>query len=160
MASRLLPLVLFLSSCDALKVGGVENIRVGLLQSVPGPRTELKRPTAARPNRPTVPEPEHAEPSTVRMPPAKMQVDVQEVETTFDDLLDAPLIDPFSPSSTPLMVWFKALVREDYIAAEAIWAGVYCSICVTVGMQLVHAYLESQPIVESCAVVYCQSPSF
>ena len=36
---------------------------------------------------------------------------------------------------------FKQLIREDYYMAEALWAGLFCSLCVSFAMQLTKAYI-------------------
>ena len=77
---------------------------------------------------------------------------------SFDELLDAPLIDPLSPSSSKLLAQFKTLMREDYDVAETIWVAVFCTLMVYVGMFIVSAYvwmLDEFPTVQSCAVVKC-----
>ena len=150
-------LLALVPSAEAIKlICGPYSISVG-----PSPmQTKPWKPTAPSPKRPyalffdgggtTNLEDGTASDSVARAPSPKMQ-EAQPV--TFDELLDTPLIDPFSPSSNPWMAKFKELVREDYTAAEAIWAGVYCSFCVSVGMALVRAYVQ-EPIVESCVNVY------
>merc|ERR1712204_42747 len=73
-------------------------------------------------------------------------------EEELQTLLDAPLFDPWSetpdecsidtPSGClPGLERFKQMVREDYYMAEALWAGVFCSVMVTVAMQMVKAYI-------------------
>jgi len=36
---------------------------------------------------------------------------------------------------------FKQLVRQDYYMAEALWAGMFCSLCVSFAMHLTKAYI-------------------
>ena len=104
---------------------------------------------------------EHRPQRESRTPPPEMlltPLDVDEDNApsiNIDELLDQPLIDPWSPSSSVFMSQFKKLMRDDYQTAEALWAGVYCSLMVTVGMHMVHAYMDAFPAVQSCAVVYC-----
>lgn len=73
-------------------------------------------------------------------------------EEELQTLLDAPLFDPWSetpdecstdtPSGCmPGLERFKQMVREDYYMAEALWAGVFCSLMVSVAMQMVKAYI-------------------
>ena len=50
----------------------------------------------------------------------------------FQELLDAPLVDPYEGTG-----WFDELARTDYHLAEAVWAGLYCSFCVSLGMSMV-----------------------
>ena len=84
-----------------------------------------------------------------------MKVDTA-AEPEWDDqlqlMLDQPLIDPWSDTPDecsidqpfgciPGLERFKALIREDYYMAETLWAGVFCSLCVTVGMHMVKAYI-------------------
>ena len=77
---------------------------------------------------------------------------------SLDELLDWPLLDPWSPSTKPWMRWFKELVRDDYLTAEALWVGLYCSFCVSIGMAVVRSYIMWEyPAVESCATVYCNA---
>ena len=67
--------------------------------------------------------------------------------------IDAQLIDPWSDTPdcsvddpqgcVPGMRRFKRLVREDYYMAEAIWAGVFCSLGVGAGMSLVRAVIAA-----------------
>jgi len=45
-----------------------------------------------------------------------------------------------SPPTSSHGCRFKALVRQDYYLAEAIWAGLYISICLIFAQQLVHLY--------------------
>ena len=79
-----------------------------------------------------------------------------------DSILDAQLIDPWSEPEAcsvdspvgcvPFMERFKKLVREDYYAAEALWAGLFCSVGVSVGMLLTRTLImnlqppETSPI--------------
>ena len=58
------------------------------------------------------------------------------------------------------MAWFKELIRTRPDKAEILWAGLFCSLCVSVGMSMVHAYMDTFPTVSSCAVVYCQAPTY
>ena len=119
---------------------------------------------AASPGTDMVDEP--AERTIGRAPAPEMKALVQDSPSTksedsVHDLLDRQLIDPWQPSSNLLMDWFKRLVREDYFTAEALWVGLYCSLCVSVGMSLVHSYmLWHYPAVQSCAVVYCMASSW
>lgn len=64
---------------------------------------------------------------------------------SIDLLLDTQLLDPWSedPEGIPGLGHFKRLIREDYPMAEALWAGVFCSLGVGIGMQLVRAYITA-----------------
>ena len=96
--------------------------------------------------------------SVARAPTPTMQESpaVDTPPATLDELLDTPLLDPFSPSSNRWMAKFKQLVREDYLTAETLYAGAVLQLGVFVGMQMVSMYIDAQPVVESCVNVYCQ----
>ena len=88
--------------------------------------------------------------------------------------LDTQLIDPWSEAEecsldapsldcVPGLERFKQLIREDYYLAEAIWAGVFCSLGVGVGMQLVRAVIAApasapMPEVDWIATGYIMTP--
>ena len=88
---------------------------------------------------------------------AMTAIDVPATERAEDHVnafLDKPLFDPWSEPEEcslntlggcmPLLERFKQLVREDYNMAEALWAGVLCSLGVSVGMQWVKAFITVQ----------------
>ena len=65
--------------------------------------------------------------------------------------LDTQLIDPWSEDEecridtpggcVPGLKSFKQLIREDYYMAESLWAGLFCSLGVGLGMQMVRAVI-------------------
>merc|ERR1712008_398163 len=72
--------------------------------------------------------------------------------TATPQINDAALFDPWDEEAElcsvdtpfgcmPGLERFKQMVREDYYMAEALWAGVFCSLMVTVAMQMVKAYI-------------------
>ena len=85
--------------------------------------------------------------------PSMEAIDIPAVRA-FD--IDAPLIDPWSEAEecsidspagcVPGLELFKKLAREDYYMAEAIWAGLFASIGVSVGMNLVRAVIVSAAV--------------
>ena len=85
----------------------------------------------------------------------------QSASSVFDEWLERPLINPWSEITSHRMTWYKSLIRKDYTAAEAIWAGVLCSVIVTVGINVMRAYIwlldvfPAHADVQSCAVVTC-----
>ena len=103
---------------------------------------------------------------TARKAPAKMSVDrsiplppmsmgnIHPTGVDLDAFLDTQLIDPTSApeecdlskpaACIPGLENFKKLVREDYYMAEALWAGLFCSLGVTIGMQAVRAVIAGQ----------------
>ena len=84
--------------------------------------------------------------TSARKPAArrKTSMKMSNAETNSFDV-DTQLINPWSKSSDniPGLERFKRLVREDYLLAEALWAGLFCSLGVGAGMQLVRAYIAA-----------------
>merc|ERR1711935_673331 len=103
----------------------------------------------------TAPQISDAARASLRLPAGSPYMNAATTPTAEEELqtlLDAPLFDPWSetpdecsidtPSGClPGLERFKQMVREDYYMAEALWAGVFCSVMVTVAMQMVKAYI-------------------
>ena len=120
-------------------------------------------------------EPDLAE-SATRTTPASMQATdvtrsgfIDRAADNLDAFLDEQLLDPWSDPEecsidtpvgcTPLLEQFKKLVREDYNTAEALWAGLFCSLGVSVGMQWVKAAIIAEQSMPPVSVVEALSPA-
>ena len=90
-----------------------------------------------------------------RVAPVSMNADAAE-PTLADDIqqaLDTPLVDPYSEpehcdvehpiACVPGIEHFKALARRDYELAETLWAGLFCSLSLSLGIQLVGVYIRA-----------------
>ena len=111
-----------------------------------------KKSRVARRPRPVMlapPEPEsplHENSVTPRVTPPEMKV--LAASSSLDDdlhhMLDMPLIEGCDVEEGDCG-GFRALITQDYQMAEAIWAGVFCSLCVSWAMHLVKVYIAVVP---------------